>query len=119
MGLRDLFKRKPEAQQEATERAIEVAREQMADPTKPRATDFYLYLRTPEDADAAAEALRAEGYTIGARPSADPESERPWLVRASRELVVGDQSMEDAERFLRQLAERYDGEYDGWETAVG
>jgi hypothetical protein len=85
---------------------------------KERVTDFYLYLRTPEDAEAAAEALRAEGYVGRAAPSADPESDRPWLVLASRELV-GEQSMEDAEAFFRQLAERYDGEYDGWEKAVG
>jgi hypothetical protein len=82
-------------------------------------TNFYLYLRTPEDAEAAAEALRAEGYVGRAAPSADPESDRPWLVRVSRKLAVGEQSMEDAEAFFRQLAERYDGEYDGWEKPVG
>jgi Regulator of ribonuclease activity B len=80
-------------------------------------TDFYLYVRTPEDAGAATEALRSEGYVSRAAPSADPESDRPWLVLASRE-VVGGPSMGDAEAFLRQLAEQYDGEYDGWEAAV-
>jgi regulator of RNase E activity RraB len=134
MALRDLFKRKPADEkealrfevtsrtddaEEATSQALETVREHGVDPGKPRATDFYLYLRTREGADAATDALRAAGYEINARPSADPESERPWLVVASRELVVGEASLEEAEAFLKQLAERHDGEYDGWETAVG
>jgi regulator of RNase E activity RraB len=134
VGLRDLFKRKPADEgeelrfevtsrtddpSEATRQAVETVREAGADLSQPRATDFYLYLRKREDADAAADALRAEGYEINARPSADPESDRPWLLVASRELAVGEASLEEAEALLKRLAERYDGEYDGWETAVG
>ena len=77
--------------------------------------DFYLYFRTPEDADAAAATLNTEGYATRAAPSAAPESERPWLVLASREGVA----IDDAEPLFQKLAERYDGEYDGWGAAVG
>jgi hypothetical protein len=77
--------------------------------------EFYLYIRTSEDADAAAAALRAEGYATRVAPSAAPESDRPWLVLASREGVA----IDAAEPLFRKLAEQYDGEYDGWGAAVG
>ena len=131
MGLRDLFRRKPDGEElhfevvsrtddpvEGNRQVLEQLREQGADLAQPRSTDFYLYLRTREDADAVAEALRAEGYDVRGRPSADPESERPWLVLASREFAVGEESIEQADAFFNELAKRYDAEYDGWETAV-
>jgi hypothetical protein len=122
VGLRDIFRRKREdevaAPPEPKRDHAFAKRHQTWGFIAPN-VDFYLYLRTREDADAAREALQGEGYAVHAAPSADPESDRPWLVRASRELAVGEQSMEDAEALFRQLAERYNGEYDGWETAVG
>jgi regulator of RNase E activity RraB len=129
VGLRDLFRRKPQEQvafdvtsrtddsDEQNRQVFETLREEGSDLSRPRSTDFYVYFRTREGADAAAEAVRAEGYDV--RSSADPESERPWLVLASRQLVVEEGSIEEAEAFFRKLAEQHDGEYDGWETGVG
>jgi rhodanese-related sulfurtransferase len=90
-----------------------------ADLTKPRDARFYLYLRTEEDAGAAAEALRAEGYATVAEPSATPGGEHPWLVPASRDMVVDADTIADARRLFGDLAERYSGDYDGWEAAAG
>jgi regulator of RNase E activity RraB len=129
MGLGDLFRRKPKEQvtfevtsrtddsNELDRQVLETLREEGTDLAKPRSTDFYVYFRTREGADAASETLRAEGYEV--KSSADPESERPWLVFATRELVVGEGSIEAAEALFRKLAEQHDGEYDGWETSAG
>jgi hypothetical protein len=120
VALRDIFRRKSEhevaAPPEPKRDHAFAKRHQTFGFTAPH-VDFYLYLRTREDADAAREALHGEGYAVHAAPSADPESDRPWLVRASGQFVAGEQSMDEAEAFFRQLAERFDGEYDGWERA--
>lgn len=129
MGLRDLFRRKREQPTEfdATSRleypadtsrqTFQPSRETGTELAQPRGTDFFLYLRTREDADAVCDELRVEGFAV--RSSADPEAERPWLVVASRQLVVEEESIDDVEAMLRELAERYGGEYDGWETSAG
>ena len=90
-----------------------------ADLTKPRDARFYLYVRTEADAGAAADALRAEGYATVIEPSATPQSEHPWLVLASRDMVVDTDSIAEARRLFGGLAERYSGDYDGWEAAAG
>jgi regulator of ribonuclease activity B len=104
MGFRRL-KRKDEETPRADEPVAP------SSPTQP-STDYYLYLRTREHADEVARALQGEGYTV--RSSADPESERPWLVVATRV-----EPAEGAEAHFQQLAERLDGEYDGSETSRG
>jgi rhodanese-related sulfurtransferase len=104
---------------EADDLVLEQLRELGADLTKPRDARFYLYARTEEDARAAADELRAEGYTIVTEPSATPGGEHPWLTLASRDMVVDSDTIAEARRLFGDLAQRYSGEYDGWEAAAG
>jgi hypothetical protein len=56
---------------EADDLVLDQLRRLGKDLTKPRDARFYLYVRTEEDARAAADELRAEGYTTEVEPSAD------------------------------------------------
>ena len=103
---------------EADELVLDQLRKLGTDLTKPRDARFYLYLRTQDDAGAAADALRTEGYAAEIEPSATPGSEHPWLVLASRDMVVDADTIAEARRLFGGLAERYSGDYDGWEAAA-
>ena len=103
---------------EADGLVLDQLREIGTDLTKRRDARFYLYLRTEEDARAAGDALRAEGYATVIEPSATPRSEHPWLVLASRDMVVDAGSIAEARRLFDGLAARYSADYDGWEAAA-
>jgi hypothetical protein len=130
MGLRDLFRRRQDGEPElnAVSRVedpvegdtvvLEQLREVGADLSKPRDARFYLYVRTGEDAEAAAASVREHGYEVEVSPAAGELTEHPWLVLANRDLVVDEDSIEEARRLFDGLAERYSGDYDGWEAAA-
>ncbi len=76
--------------------------------------DFYLYFPTREAAEAAAEELRAERFTVEVRRSADDVN---WLALANKSMTV--EEFEDAEESrMPELAEALGGEYDGYERGV-
>jgi rhodanese-related sulfurtransferase len=104
---------------EADDLVLDQLRKLGTDLTKPRDARFYLYVRTEGDARAAADELRAEGYATVVEPSATPRGEHPWLALASRDMVVDADTIAEARRLFGDLAERYSGEYDGWEAAAG
>ena len=97
---------------------LDQLREIGTDLTKPRDARFYLYVLTEDDARAAADALLAEGYATEIAPSATPRSGHPWLVLASRDMVVDADTIAEARRLFGGLADRYSGDYDGWEAAA-
>jgi len=103
---------------EADELVLDQLRKLGTDLTKPRDARFYLYARTQDDARAAADELSAEGYATEVAPSASPRSAHPWLALASRDMVVDADSIAEARRLFGALADRYSGEYDGWEAAA-
>jgi hypothetical protein len=88
-----------------------------SDLSKPRDARFYLYVHTESDAEEAADALRSDGFTTEVGPAASP-SAHPWLVLASRDMVVDAPSIAAARERFDALAHRYDGDYDGWEAAA-
>jgi hypothetical protein len=79
----------------------------------PLDVEFYLYFPQEDDAEKAAETLRAEGYAVVARLGAD---EKNWLALASQE--VSDEGLGAAEERMEQLAGSFGGEYDGYERPV-
>jgi hypothetical protein len=76
-------------------------------------TSFYLYFSRREDAEAAGERLRADGFSVTVRLGADDES---WLALAEADL--SDDEFERAQGVMSSLAEELGGEYDGYERAV-
>ncbi|HEV8686523.1 MAG TPA: ribonuclease E inhibitor RraB [Gaiellaceae bacterium] len=86
--------------------------------SKPRDARFYLYLRTREDAQAAAAAVRAQGFAVEVTPAAGEATEHPWLMLASRDMIVSADSIAEARRLFDGLAEQHSADYDGWEAAA-
>jgi regulator of RNase E activity RraB len=87
-----------------------------ADLTKPTEINFYLYFKDREAADSAAAHVSAGPLIATVRP---PLSDgKPWLCDVTDQMVPDETAIHSqAVRFL-ELAQRYGGEYDGWEAAV-
>jgi hypothetical protein len=86
-----------------------------SDLTKPHHIDFYLYLPSEADAEAAATELRSMGYSVTVRPGAN---EINWVCVASRAMMPTTRELRDARVVFKRLATRYRGAYDGWEAAI-
>ena len=84
------------------------------DAAAPKATDWYLYFSSREQADQAASTLRSDGLRVLVRPGATGG----WLALARSEPAPTENAFTDLEARLRKLAESLSGEYDGWEAAV-
>jgi hypothetical protein len=86
-----------------------------ADLSLPRHVLHYLYYPTREAADAAANALRAEGLIVVVDRAAVGST---WLARAETNAIVSVESCAlDRARFTA-LARAGGGEYDGWEASA-
>ena len=73
----------------------------------------YFYFPNQSLAEDAGHELRSRGWSIEIRPATLGDQ---WLLRARATDVVGDTS--GCEEEFTELAERLDGEYDGWEGEV-
>jgi hypothetical protein len=87
-----------------------------ADLTKPTEISFYLYFPAEDDAENAAAALRRSGYTAEVRPPLPDFDE--WLCYATREMVPSATGIDHARSELESLANRFGGDFDGWEAEI-
>jgi hypothetical protein len=91
---------------------------QGADLTKPRHALYCLYFGTPEAAEAAAVDGRGAGYSCEVR---DPLPAYPgqWSVVCERpDAVLDIAGVRGADDLFQGIADRLEGEFDGWEAAV-
>ncbi len=84
-----------------------------------RLIDFHFWAACSADAEALADALRSQGFTILVqRRAATPDDALPWNVEAqaaqSVDLIAGPDFTEG----LVRLANAHNGRYDGWGTLV-
>ena len=86
-----------------------------ASAAEPQAVDWYLYFQDQEHADRAASTLRREGIRVLVRPGAYGG----WLTLATTDPPSSDEEFAALEERMRQVAESFDGEFDGWQGAVG
>lgn len=126
VGLKDLFRAKPDDEPEpaATPDPADVDRMLVAelerfgvDIDKPRDTRFFLYFDHEADADRAADAVQAEGYDALIEET-EPERPEPWRLVAWRDLVVDDDSIAEARRTFGRIAVANWGSFGGWEAAA-
>ena len=80
----------------------------------PGRLSHYLYFPTQEAGEAVANTLRQRGFEVVSRLGADDVN---WLVLATH-LLEDPEALPTVRAELEQLAERYSGEYDGWELAT-
>lgn len=81
----------------------------------PRHVLFYLYFPGKDQAETAAEALRARGHQVGLR---EPRTAiLDWAVVAeSRDRALIPDFLRDTVDFCEDLAKKHGGRYDGWEA---
>jgi hypothetical protein len=114
--LRRLFGRKSPDIESMDGMVIEQLRKAGADLGLPRDTIHYLYFRTREGADTAAEMLRGHGLTVEVKPAA--AGDLPWLALANHDYVVNADSIRAIRGVAEDAARAGDGDYDGWEAAA-
>ena len=91
---------------------------QGADLSQPRHALYYLYFGSPEAAEAAAVDGRGAGYSCEVR---DPLAAYPgqWSVVCERpDAVLDIEGVRRADDLFQGIADRLEGEFDGWEAAV-
>lgn len=74
----------------------------------------YLYFPTQEAGEEVARTLRERGFEVESRLGADDVN---WLVLASH-ILEAPEALPTLRDELEALAERFSGEYDGWELAT-
>ncbi len=92
---------------------IEKIAESGADMPQPRHVRHSLILPNRGAAEAVAEQLRADGFTVQLHPA----NRRDWLVVASHHTVVNLSAITTLRTHLTALAWSFSGDYDGWEAA--
>ena len=91
---------------------------QGADLSKPRHALYYSYFGSREAADDGATEARSAGYQCEVR---DPMPQYPgqWsLVCERHDAVLDIEGVRAADDLFQGIADRLDGEFDGWEAAV-
>lgn len=78
---------------------------------------FYLYVPTEKDAQVCQGKLTEAGFDCDIEKSADEES-NDWLCYCTKELVPTKKSLAEIGEFFMKLATDFNGEFDGWETAL-
>ena len=92
--------------------------QQGADLNKPRHALYYLYFTSRDAAESGAEEGRAAGYTCEVR---DPLPEYPgqWSLVCERpDAVLDPNGVNAADDLFQGIADRFGGEFDGWEAAA-
>ena len=110
---------RPERDEEFRRRAIpeEEAKKPLAPQPKAASTEsirHYLYFPQKTGAEEAAHWFRSQGFSVDVRLGAD----KSWLALVKHEAVENVQDMDKLREEMEALAERLNGEYDGWEVAV-
>ena len=129
LGLRDLFKPRPDAAEagDAAARTDDPAeldrmlvaelRKFGADLGRPRDARFFLYFDDRADAERAAESIEAEGFETELEET-ERERAEPWRLIAWRDMVVDDETIADVRRVFGRIAVANWGSFGGWEAAA-
>jgi hypothetical protein len=77
--------------------------------------DFYLYFSVRSNAELAQKELLASGFSVELSKSA---SDSTWLCLAAMEMNRKVENLVSMRMDLVELARKFHGEYDGWETQI-
>ena len=95
--------------------ALQALRKAGSDLTKPHPFDFYVYHSDQPGAAQICDQLAVEGFQTTVREGAVAGE---WLCLANQQLVPTLENLSDMQSHLSNLAGKYGGEYDGWETVI-
>ena len=80
-----------------------------------RHVDFFIYFPTENDAvNAEVELINLQFETFVNKSPFDNK----WCCSASKKMIVSSERLEDIGNWLEKLAEKNNGNYDGWGTEV-
>ena len=96
-------------------KALEIIRQQNIDISDKRIVYFYLYFPTLENAKLAESELNQLEFTVQNSLSAGGNE---WLCLAEKELIPDSKILGSLRRKLGNIAQKYNGMYDGWETEI-
>jgi len=80
---------------------------------KPQVVEFFFYFTTKALAQKAGEEIICEGCDVTIKLGAMKDS---WLCLATKEIVPSPDELERLRKVFEAIAEKYNGEYDGWGT---
>lgn len=80
---------------------------------QPQVVEFFFYFPMKASAERAGEEIKREGCEITIRLGAMGDS---WLCLATKEIVPSPKELDRLRKVFEALAEKFDGEYDGWGT---
>ncbi len=86
-----------------------------SDLSKPHPMEFYLYFPTEDVAARVADEIEADGYRVEVKRAPRGPA---WMCYVTRRMTPKKSEIAAMGRRFRELAEKYGGEYDGWETEV-
>lgn len=93
--------------------------EENGDPlTKERQVDHWIYFKTQEDRESFLAKIKDEGFQIINQDFDKDNSDFPYSLQIARVDKVDIDSVNDYILNLWELAEQFNGDYDGWETSV-
>ncbi|MFS0644802.1 DUF695 domain-containing protein [Siminovitchia sp. 179-K 8D1 HS] len=85
--------------------------------TTPRKVEHWLYFENSKMMKRFAKAVKKEGFSIE-QETKDMNEDGKYEITISREDRVDFDSINEVTDLLVEISERYEGEYDGWETFV-
>lgn len=108
----------PFQQQQMGNRQVIDALEESGDSlTTPRKVEHWLYFEHPKMMRRFAKAIKKEGFFIE-RETKEMNEDGKYEITISRKDRVDFDSINEVTDLLVEVSERYEGEYDGWETFV-
>jgi hypothetical protein len=84
--------------------------------TVKREVQHWIYFRSTASRDLFKQAVAKSGYRIGSEP--DGQADRPFGLTVFRTQSVKQEVVNTISLELLEMARRFDGEYDGWETQI-
>jgi hypothetical protein len=95
---------------------VEQLRQSGSDLRKPHVVEFFMYFPAESEALSVASKVNAAGFSAEVKQAAS--GNLPWLVFATRNMVVTAMEMERLRSMLTELCDAERGEYDGWGAPV-
>ena len=99
-------------------RIIRLMQEQGDQEHIPRPVSHFLYFATTDDRAAFRKRAEEEGYTFVSENENEKNPEAPYSLVISRMETMASETMHTVTLELWQLAEEFNGSYDGWESQV-
>ena len=88
------------------------------DLSKERQVDHWIYFKTENDRSAFLKSIDKENYAVVTSDFLASSADYPHRLHISRTDKIDQLSIDKVVLHLRRLAQKHNGDYDGWETSI-